>query len=70
VPNRHTLLVADSKVQVSHQDQDAFAAMLPSQPHAVELGPVTKSECSGLVDAVSTDLGVGQQLLSVNLDGD
>src|ERR1700683_2559923 len=69
VANCDALLIDDPDIQVSHQDQDSFATMFTAYSHVVELRPVAKSEGSGLVDAVSADLGMSEQRLSVYFDG-
>jgi hypothetical protein len=67
--DRDFRLVDDPDIHVSHQGHDPLAAMLPSQPPVVEFGPVTKSGCSGPVDAVAANLGMSQLPLSVALNG-
>ena len=69
MPQGDTVLVDHSNVEVGHQDQDALALVRPSHRDVVELGPMAQGEAACLVDSVTADPGVGQERLSVDLDG-
>ena len=59
--DHHAVLVEHSDVQVGHQDQDARALVPSSDTDVVQLGSIAKCEAASLVDAVPTDLGMGQE---------
>ena len=64
-----TVFVDHSNVEVSHQDEDSLALVCSPHRHVVELGAMAQGEAARLVNVVPADPGVGQQRLSVDLNG-
>lgn len=65
----HAVFVENPDVEIGHEDEHPSSFVRSAHPDVVELGAVTQREAATGVDAIMTDLGVGQDRLAVDDDG-
>ena len=61
----HTIFVEDARVEIGHQDDDAFAMVVPTDTDVMEPATKVKRPCTPSIDVIVAHSGLGEQRSAV-----